>query len=114
MPVDVLAHRRMLGPAPGLRPFQDSAVFDRIGGQATVDRLVDALYDRFQGDHALRPLFGRDLSSQRRRQKLFFAEWLGGRPAIANRPGARCIAITRTCPSPGCSRSAGSIIYAAH
>ena len=41
---------------------------------------MDALYDRFQGDRALRPLFGRDLSSQRRRQKLFFAEWLGGPP----------------------------------
>jgi truncated hemoglobin YjbI/ankyrin repeat protein len=75
-----LTHRRLLGPAPGLRPFQDSAVFDRIGGQATVDRLVDALYDRFQADRVLRSLFGRDLLSQRRRQRLFFAEWLGGPP----------------------------------
>jgi truncated hemoglobin YjbI/ankyrin repeat protein len=70
----------MLGPAPGLRPFQDSALFDRIGGQATVERLVDSLYDRFEADRVIRPLFGRDLSTQRARQKLFFAEWLGGPP----------------------------------
>jgi hemoglobin len=70
----------MLGPAPGLRPLPNSAVFDRIGGQASVDRLVDSLYDRFQAGRVLRSLFGKDLSSQRMRQKLFFAEWLGGPP----------------------------------
>jgi len=75
-----LTHRRMFGPAPGLRPFAESTVFDRVGGQATVDRLVDSLYDRFEADGVLRPLFGRDLSTQRKRQKLFFAEWLGGPP----------------------------------
>jgi truncated hemoglobin YjbI len=75
-----LTHRRMLGPAPGLRPFAESTVFDRVGGQATVDRLVDSLYDRFEADGVLRPLFGRDLSTRRKRQRLFFAEWLGGPP----------------------------------
>ena len=55
-------------------------MFDRIVGQASVDRLVDSLYDRFQADRVLRSLFGKDLSSQRMRQKLFFAEWLGGPP----------------------------------
>jgi hemoglobin len=53
-------------------------LFDRIGGQATVDRLVDSLYDGFASDKALRPLFGRDLSRDRQHQKRFFAEWLGG------------------------------------
>jgi truncated hemoglobin YjbI/ankyrin repeat protein len=75
-----LTHRQMLGPSPELRPLPNSAVFDRIGGQASVDRLVDSLYDRFQADRVLRSLFGKDLSSQRMRQKLFFAEWLGGPP----------------------------------
>jgi len=75
-----LSHRRMIGPTPGLRPFEDGTVFSRVGGQATVDRLVDSLYDRFESDHVLRPLFGRDLSNQRKRQKLFFAEWFGGQP----------------------------------
>jgi truncated hemoglobin YjbI len=75
-----LTHRRMIGPMPGLRPFQDRTVFDRVGGQATVERLVDSLYDRFDADRVLRPVFGKDLSDQRKRQKLFFSEWIGGPP----------------------------------
>jgi truncated hemoglobin YjbI/ankyrin repeat protein len=66
--------------APGLRPLQHGALFDRIGGQATVDRLVDSLYDRFEADAVIRPFFGRDVANGRNRQKRFFAEWLGGPP----------------------------------
>jgi len=55
-------------------------VFDRTDGQATVDRLVGALYDRFEADAVIRAFFGRDLASSRERQKRFFAEWLGGPP----------------------------------
>jgi truncated hemoglobin YjbI/ankyrin repeat protein len=73
-------HRRFLDPAPGIRPQQDGAVFDRIGGQAVIDRLVDCLYDRFEADAMLRPFFGASLASGRDRQKRFFAEWLGGPP----------------------------------
>jgi truncated hemoglobin YjbI/ankyrin repeat protein len=40
--------------------------------------LVDALYDRFEEDQVLRPLFVRDLTHERANQKYFFAEWLGG------------------------------------
>lgn len=75
-----LGHRCLLGPAPALRPIHDGAVFDRIGGRAAVDRLVDSLYDRFEADAAIRPFFGRDLANARTRQKRFFAEWLGGPP----------------------------------
>ncbi len=53
-------------------------MFDRVGGQATVDRMVDSLYDRFEVDRLIRPLFGRDISNEREKQKRFFAEWLGG------------------------------------
>jgi hemoglobin len=55
-------------------------VFDRIGGQATVDRLVDSLYDRFEADAVIRPIFGGHLANGRDKQKRFFAEWLGGPP----------------------------------
>jgi hypothetical protein len=34
--------------APGFHPFEGTALFTRIGGQPTVDRFVDALYDRFE------------------------------------------------------------------
>jgi truncated hemoglobin YjbI len=75
-----LSHRRFLDPGPGVRPLEDGLLFDRVGGQATVDRLVDCLYNRFEEDAAIRPLFGRDLANSRNRQKRFFGEWLGGSP----------------------------------
>jgi len=73
-----LEHRRFLNHAPGFRPFRDTGLFDRIGGQPTVDRMVDLLYEGINGDDQLRPLFGRDVAGVKPRQKLFFAEWLGG------------------------------------
>ena len=75
-----VSHRRFLDLAPGLRPPRDGTPFGCIGGQATVDRLVDSLYDRFEADAVIRPFFGRDLANGRDRQKRFFAEWLGGPP----------------------------------
>jgi hemoglobin len=73
-----LEHRGFLDHAPGFRPFRDTGLFDRIGGQPTVDRLVDLLYEGIAGDDQLRPLFGHDIAGAKPRQKLFFAEWLGG------------------------------------
>ena len=78
-----LIHRRWFGAARDLRPLSGTGLLDGIGGQPTVDRLVDLLYDRFESDPQLRPLFGRDLSTDRRNQKRFFTEWLGGRPVYS-------------------------------
>jgi len=75
-----VSHRRFLNLASGLRPLPDDTLLERIGGQATVDRLVDSLYDRFEADVVIRPFFGRDLANARERQKRFFVEWLGGQP----------------------------------
>jgi truncated hemoglobin YjbI len=72
-----LEHRSLLD-APGTRAFRGTDQFGRIGGQPTVNRLVDLLYDEILADKQLRPLFPRDLADSRSRQKLFFAEWLGG------------------------------------
>jgi truncated hemoglobin YjbI/ankyrin repeat protein len=73
-----LEHRHFLNHVPGFRPFRDTGLFDRIGGQPTVDRMVDLLYEGIADDDQLRPLFGRDVTAVKPRQKLFFAEWLGG------------------------------------
>ena len=73
-----LEHRRLLYHAPGFRPFRGTDLFERIGGQPTIDRLIDHLYEGFENDEQLRPLFPRDLADGRSMQKLFFAEWLGG------------------------------------
>ncbi len=73
-----LEHRSLLAHAPGFRPFTGSDLFDRIGGQPTVDALVDHLYVGLESDTELRPLFPRDLAHGRAMQKSFFGEWLGG------------------------------------
>jgi truncated hemoglobin YjbI/ankyrin repeat protein len=75
---DVLKHRRLFEHAPGFRPFRGTGLFERIGGQPTIDRIVDLLYEEIGGDDQLRPLFPRDLAGTRSMQKLFFAEWLDG------------------------------------
>jgi hemoglobin len=73
-----LGHRRLFNHALGTRPFLDTGLFGRIGGQPAVDRLVDLLYEGIGDDDQLRPLFPRDLADSRSMQKLFFAEWLDG------------------------------------
>jgi hemoglobin len=83
-----LDHRRLLDHAPGFRPFRGSGLFDRIGGQPTIDQLVDLLYAGIEGDEQLRPLFPRDLADGRSMQKLFFAEWLGGPPRYSEQAHA--------------------------
>jgi truncated hemoglobin YjbI len=45
--------------------------------RATIEALVDGLYDRIELDPALRRLFGRHLEKERAGQKRFFGEWLG-------------------------------------
>jgi hemoglobin len=75
---DSLAHRVLLDQPRSFRPFRGTGLFDRIGGQPTVDQLVDRLYDGISGDPRLRPLFPHDLAVGRAMSKLFFAEWLGG------------------------------------
>jgi truncated hemoglobin YjbI len=75
-----LEHRSLWDHALDLRPFVGTRLFERIGGQPAVDRLVDLLYEGIGGDHQLRPLFPRDLADSRSMQQLFFAEWLDGPP----------------------------------
>lgn len=73
-----LAHRSLLDHPAGFRIFRGTDLFDRIGGQPAVGKLVDLLYAGIENDDQLRPLFPRDLADGRSMQKLFFAEWLGG------------------------------------
>ncbi len=73
-----LEHRSLWNQTLGFRPFRGTDLFQRIGGQPTIDRLVDLLYEGIGDDDQLRPLFPRDLADSRSMQKLFFAEWLDG------------------------------------
>ena len=73
-----LEHRSLLDHPPGFRTFRGTDLFERIGGQPAIDRLVDLLYEGIADDDQLRPLFPRDIAHSRSMQRLFFAEWLGG------------------------------------
>jgi hemoglobin len=72
-------HRGGLG-AEGHALTPAAGLLDRIGGRATVERLVETLYDRIEADADLRPMFIAHLDGERAKQKDFFCEWLGGEP----------------------------------
>ncbi|MCW3051828.1 MAG: globin [Chthonomonadales bacterium] len=80
MPLQVqtgLLHRGGFGPETASL-FPPPGTFEAIGGREAVSRLVDKLYDRFEADPVLRPAFGRDLTLEREKVKLFFEGWFGG------------------------------------
>jgi len=64
--------------------------FALLGGQETVDRLVDAFYDNMDTlpeAAAIRAMHGTDLRPIRQVFKHYFAEWLGGPPDYTTRRG---------------------------
>ena len=61
--------------------------FERIGGRAAVERVVDAFYDRIEADAELSAVFPADLGPGRAKQKLFMEQWLGGEPLYSQRYG---------------------------
>lgn len=67
-----------------------STPFQRIGGQATVDRIIDSFYDRMETlpeAAIIRALHPRDLSSTRATLKKYLAEWLGGPQSYSQERG---------------------------
>lgn len=61
--------------------YQFKTLYSEIGGQETIDKLVDAFYPRVYADDKLRPLFEGDMEEIKRKQKLFLPQFLGG-PAL--------------------------------
>lgn len=64
--------------------------FERIGGQPTVDRIIDAFYDRMDTlpeARIIRRLHPQDLSATRVVLKKYFAQWLGGPPTYSEERG---------------------------
>lgn len=57
------------------------SIFDHIGGQPVVDRLVDCFYDLMDTlpeARELRAIHAADLTETRRVLKLYLAQWMGG------------------------------------
>jgi hemoglobin len=57
------------------------SLYSEIGGQETIDQLVDAFYPRVYVDEELRPLFEGDMEEIKRKQRMFLPQFLGG-PAL--------------------------------
>lgn len=66
------------------------SLFQVIGGQEAVDRIVDLFYDRMDTlpeAQTIRAMHPADLSGIRSLFKKFLAEWLGGPPAYSQERG---------------------------
>lgn len=56
-----------------------TTLYEKIGGEKTIDKLVDAFYDRVLADPLLSPFFANtSMEKQQRMQKAFFSLALGG------------------------------------
>lgn len=63
----------------GDAPMQDEmSLYDRVGGEPTFRKLVDAFYRRVEADERLRPMFPDDLAPGKRWQYLFLMQYFGG------------------------------------
>lgn len=65
----------------------ESSVYDLIGGEDTVRRLVDVFYDKVAQDPILRPLFPEDLEEGKQWQFLFLMQFWGGPTRYAQERG---------------------------
>lgn len=65
----------------------DQTLFERIGGEAAVEQLIDAFYDRVLADPELAPFFRKTSTDKlRRMQREFFAAALDGPILYTGRP----------------------------
>jgi hemoglobin len=61
----------------------ETTLFDRVGGQAFFDELVEHFYVSVVNDELLRPMYPDDLTDAKRHLALFLAQYFGG-PATYN------------------------------
>ena len=61
--------------------YSFKTLYSEIGGQETIDELVNAFYPRVYADKDLSPLFEGDMQEIMRKQRMFLSQFLGG-PAL--------------------------------
>lgn len=61
--------------------FPFKTLYSEIGGQETIDKLVNAFYPRVYADPDLIPIFHGDMEEIKRKQRMFLSQFLGG-PAL--------------------------------
>lgn len=70
--------------------IQPRTAFELLGGQGTIDRLVDDFYDRMETlpeARGIRVMHAADLGPMRALLKKYFGEWLGGPKAYSSERG---------------------------
>ena len=65
----------------GHMEYDFKTLYEEIGGQETIDQLVNAFYPRVYADKDLSPLFNGDMEEIKRKQRMFLSQFLGG-PAL--------------------------------
>lgn len=66
---------------------QWQTLYEAIGGEETVTRLVEAFYKRVAKHPDLSPIFPDDLTETARKQKQFLTQYLGGPPLYTQEHG---------------------------
>jgi hemoglobin len=61
--------------------YKFKSLYSEIGGQETINKLVEAFYPRVYADEELAPLFEGDMEEIKRKQRMFLPQFLGG-PAL--------------------------------
>ena len=65
----------------------DKSLYGRVGGEAVIEQLVTAFYERVLGDPELAPFFrGTKMDKLRSMQREFFAAALGGPMTYSGKP----------------------------
>jgi hemoglobin len=67
--------------------YQFKTLYSEIGGQETIDELVNAFYPRVYADKNLSPLFEGDMQEIMRKQRMFLSQFLGGPPLYSQEFG---------------------------
>jgi hemoglobin len=67
--------------------YNFKTLYTEIGGQETIDKLVNAFYPRVYADPELRPLFEGDMEEIKRKQRMFLPQFLGGPPLYSQEFG---------------------------
>ncbi|WP_027962928.1 globin [Halalkalibacillus halophilus] len=78
---------------------QQANVYEAIGGEPAVDRLVDAFYDRVAMHPDLIPIFPENLTETARKQKQFLTQFFGG-PDLYNQEHGHPMLRARHSPFP--------------
>lgn len=63
------------------------SLYERVGGENTFQRLVDAFYARVEADPLLRPMFPTDLAPGKEYQRLFLMHFFGDLPDYMEQRG---------------------------